>query len=97
MFKDMLGESFDILQKFAPTLASAIGSPAAGTLTMFAINLLANAFGVPAANLGSALSTSHDVSDRLSQLEDLFGDFFRDSRGQLKTPSTIEVKISWND
>lgn len=97
MFKEMLGESFALLEKFAPSIASAIGSPAAGTATMFGLNLLSSAFGVPANNLGSALTTSHDCSDRLCQLEETFGQWFKNNSGQIRLPSTVEIKISWND
>lgn len=96
-FKEVLGDSFSILEKLAPTIATAIGSPVAGTAAMFGLNLLSNAFGVPPHGLSNALSTSPDASDRLTKLESTFSDWFKANNGGARWPSSVEIKITWND
>ena len=96
-FKEILGDSFAILEKFAPTIAGAIGSPVAGTAAMFGLNLLSDAFGVPAHNIGSAINANPDAADRLGKLEATFSDWFKANNGGIRWPQSVEIKITWGE
>jgi len=46
MFKDFLGKAFPVIEKFAPTVAGALISPAVGSETALALALLSEAFNI---------------------------------------------------
>lgn len=76
MFKEILGEAFPIIQKVAPVIAGAVGSPVAGAAAMLGVNLVANAFGISNRDihkLGDAILSNPDADNRLTELEGSFG------------------------
>jgi hypothetical protein len=100
MFKEILGEAFPIVQRVAPIIATALGSPIAGSATMFGLNLLASAFGVNPSNIKSlenAIVTDPDAESRLGDLESQFSDWFQSNAHKFKMPlkAEINVKLEW--
>lgn len=102
MFKEILGDAFPIIEKFAPIIGSALGSPAAGTAAGYLINLVANAFGVNISDirkLAPAILGDDRAGEKLSDLEFTFADWIQNaSRNfQLKLPQKIELnlKVEW--
>jgi len=102
MFKDILGDAFQTIEKFAPTIGHALGSPMAGAAAGYLINLVANAFGINPANirdLAPAILQDSHAGDKLADLEYTFSDWIKNaSRNfQLKLPKTadIHIKIEW--
>jgi hypothetical protein len=58
-------EALKIIEKAAPMVATALGSPVAGIV----VSLLENAFGVPAEGLTAAIAGNADASVKLKALE----------------------------
>lgn len=101
MFKEILGEAFPVIQKFAPIIAGAIGSPAAGVASSFAFNLIASAFGLnPGAKDAGNLILSHpQTEETLTNLENTFSEWFKNNSEQFRMPSSVEinVKLNWSE
>lgn len=93
MFKEILGDAFPLLEKYAPMVASTLGSPIAGSATAFVLNSLRTSFGIndpDISKLGAAIVSSNDACDILSQLES--------NLKNIRLPSSIEIniKLAWN-
>jgi hypothetical protein len=100
MFKEILGNAFPIIEKVAPVIASALGSPFNGAAAMFGINLLAHAFGINPSNvneLSDAILSHPDSHDKLSRLEDCFAEWFENNQQYFKLPTKAEfnIKLEW--
>lgn len=96
MFKEILGESWPVLQKVAPVIASAIGTPAAGSAAIVGMNLLANALGINPANInqiGPAILSHPDSNEVLSSLESRFSEWFKSYVPTLRMPTSLEINI----
>ena len=101
MFKELLGDAFPIIQRIAPAIASALGSPIAGGATLAAVNLLSNAFGISpekVGNLGDAISNDPKAEITLAALESNFSSFFKANNLNIKMPATVEIniKLAWD-
>ena len=78
MFKDLLGDIFPIIEKAAPILATALGSPIAGSASVIALNLLASAFGIninDANKLSTAIYADPDAAIKLKEVEEKYASF----------------------
>jgi hypothetical protein len=100
MFKDILAEVFPIIQKVAPTFATALGSPGAGLATTFALSMLAKEFGVNPGDvhqLVTCISGDPDCNSKLSNIESEFSGWIKNSGLQITPPSKIEMslKLEW--
>lgn len=101
MFKEVLADVFPLIEKFAPTVANALGSPWAGAVSIGVLNLLGNAFGVNPAdpkNLCTHIQATSDAEGILSQLEFNFADWIKSSNVQFKMPNKAElnIKLEWD-
>ena len=101
MFKEILGEAFPVLQKIAPVIANAVGTPTAGSAAIIGMNLLANALDLNPANLnqiGPAILANPDANNILASLEDRFAGWFKSYVPTLKMPISLEinVKMTWD-
>lgn len=97
MFKELLGEAFPIIEKTAPIMASVLGSPIAGTATLWGLDLLSAAFGInpsDPAKLKEAVLQNPNSYNMLNTLEG----YFKSNFPQLKAPSKAEInlKIEWD-
>lgn len=102
MFKDLLGEAFPVIEKFAPTIATVLGSPLAGTATYVAMNALRSAFNLKDAapsQIVSEISSNSQSESILKNMENNFAEMFKNSGILVKMPSSIEInlKMSWEN
>lgn len=102
MFKEILGDAFPLIEKFAPVIGNALGSPLGGAAVGYLINILANKFGIDASdikNLAPAILGDEEAEDKLADLEYTFGDWVKNSSRnfQLKLPQKAEItiKVEW--
>lgn len=100
MFKEILGDAFPVIEKFAPLIASAIGTPAAGSATLLGMHLLASAFNINPANtqnFGHEIVNNPDAQNILQTLESQYGDTFRTALAKMPMPSNLEInlKVTW--
>lgn len=82
MLKDIFGEAFPILEKFAPLLAGAVGSPGASFGTAVALNVLARAFDLPPNELGQikeAIVSDPEAQNKLETIEGNFSNWFKNN------------------
>lgn len=96
MFKDLLGIAFPIIEKFAPTLASAIGSPVSGMAASWGISILAKAFGIDEKNIAmlpQAIANDDTSHLTLQKIEEDFGKWYKNNNGFFVMPSSMEVNI----
>ena len=80
MFKDVLGDAFPLIEKFAPLIATAVSSPAAGAATMIGLNLLANAFGIKPSSLdklGDSIVGDPNCEKKLCALHNQYEEWFK--------------------
>jgi len=97
-FKDILSAVLPVIEKSAPAVASAIGSPIAGIGMNFAMSLLSNVFDVKPTDvhtLPDIMSNDPDVHDKLSQVEEQFKHYFVNSP-QMPSVAEINVKLVWD-
>lgn len=102
MFKQILQDIFPILEKVAPTFATALGSPIAGVASTFALSILANKFGLnpkDVAKLPEVINADPECNDKLCEIENTFADWFKNNAQQIKSPSKAEinVKVEWDN
>lgn len=102
MFEKILGEAFPLIQQYAPVIATALGSPVAGTATVLGINLLSHAFGIKpnqVDTLEKTIMNDPEATNRLSNLEAIFSEWFKSHENQIRMPSKVEmnIKLEWND
>lgn len=101
MFKELLADAFPVIEKFAPAFASAISGPMVGLASKFALDLIANAFGIPPADLpalSNAIISDPKAPDCLSELEAKFGDWFKlFKNARMPSKAEFNVKLEWND
>jgi hypothetical protein len=72
MFRNILDDVFPVIEKVAPVLATVLGSPVAGVATSLGLNLLADKFGVPHAdmqNLQDAIKNDPQSESKLSEID----------------------------
>jgi hypothetical protein len=97
MLKELLGEAFPLIEKFAPSVATLLGSPIAGAATSGAIAMLNLVFGgkeeSTVANLATLVSQHPEVESKLKVIESFFSGLTQITG----TPSNFEfsLKIGW--
>jgi hypothetical protein len=99
-FKEVLSDVYPIIEKYAPTLATALGSPLSGMAAVFGANIIANAFGVnvnDVKRLPEIIGSDLDAKEKLCSLEETFSSFFQNASNNFKMPNHLEVtvKASW--
>lgn len=95
MFKELLKDAWPLIEKGAPILAGALGSPVAGIGASLAINMLGSAFGVNPNNIDELKNAiiNHPLSnDLLADVENGFSVFFKN---RLPLKAEINVKLEW--
>jgi hypothetical protein len=99
MFKEIFAEAFPVIEKLAPSIAGAIGSPVASAATMFGINLLGNALNVNPVNVrdvAQAVLTDPDAQGKISDLETMFAQWFKGHQCfKMPAKAEINVKLEW--
>jgi hypothetical protein len=96
MFNIVLKDILPLIQYSAPIIASALGSPIAGT----AISLIAKAFDGDSSDVPGLVSKvlgDSNASDKLKELDTLHGDWISSLLGKIRYPSEIEfnLKVKW--
>jgi len=97
--KELLNDAFPIIQKFAPSIAGAIGGPV-GFALGYLIPILASAFGAHPSNIKELISNIVSdplAADKLDKIDREHGDWFctlSDNFDRL-TSAEINVKLSW--
>lgn len=100
MFKEILGDAFPIIQRFAPFISLALSNPLAGELTSFGLNLLSNAFGVnpnEVQKLSESILSTQDPSSLLSNAEKEFTNWFKLNNIRLPNKLEFNIKIEWDN
>lgn len=95
MFKEILGDAFPIIEKFAPILASVLGSPASGFIANVALKAVAKKFDIHdlvSDALPKAITSDPDAEHKLCQLEQMASQFFKEHN--IPIPSHIEVNLT---
>lgn len=99
MFKEILGDAFPLIEKLAPAFASALTSPMGGAITLTAINLLSNAFGLnpkEVKKLGETIVNDPDSDSILENLEETFSALIRQNWNlKMPTKAEITIKLEW--
>lgn len=97
--KELLGEAFPIIAKFAPTIAGALGGQM-GFAAGYIIPILANAFDAHPTDLKSLISNivnDPNTQTKLQNIEDEHCDWLcttLDSIGNL-SEAEINIKLKW--
>lgn len=99
MFKEILGEAFPFIEKFAPSIATVIASPIAGSLSALALQMIGHALGVssdPSA-IRERIAQNPECEGVLSQLESTFGDYIKNAHFTIKMPikAELNLKLEW--
>jgi len=99
MFKEVLGEAFPFIEKFAPSIATVIGSPIAGSLSALALQMIGHALGVSSDPnvIREHIVQNPDCQGVLSQLESTFGEYVRNAHFTIKMPikAELNLKLEW--
>lgn len=96
--KDMLGEAFPILEKFAPDIAAGIGGPV-GIALSAALPLLGKAFGSGAGDLpglAAAIVGDPNVQEKLAALNEEHATWMANFTKEFPFPSSAEINIKLN-
>lgn len=101
MFSEILKAAFPIIEKTAPVLAGALGSPLAGMGANFAISLLSSKFGIKPKDiedLSHSILNDPNAEDKLTELEETFAHWFATNTSKIPLPSNAElnIKVNWN-
>lgn len=97
--KELFSDSLPIIEKFAPSVGTAIGGPV-GIAAGYAIPLLASAFGSKPSNIreiASKILTDADAQSKLEEIEHEHGDWIctlTDSLGNLSR-AEIHINLEW--
>lgn len=93
-FKDLLYDVLPVIEKTAPTIATALGSPAAG----IAIKVLCDSFGCSPNDIPNLIKNINEDSDSLTKINNAEGDYLQKiaglfaSRFPLKASMTINLE-----
>lgn len=101
MLQELLKDVFPLIQKSAPTIASALGSPALGIPAMWALSLIGNKFGIDVQHtdpqeLVKVMTSDPQCTDKLCQLENHFAEWFKGSEIKI-SEAEVNIKIKFSN
>lgn len=102
MFKELLHDSWPIIEKFAPSVSTALGSPFGGIATKFGLDLLGASFNLNTPDitqLGSSILQDPNADIKMGFVESMFVEWFKNNSNQIKMPSKAEIniKLEWSN
>ena len=93
MFKEILGDAFPLIEKFAPAIATAVATPTAGLATAVGMHLLGVAFGIQPGNADALKDAIMHNPEQLGSLNEKFVKYFQFVR--MPAEAELNIKLKW--
>ena len=91
-FKDLLHDVLPVIEKTAPTIATALGSPAAG----IAVKVLCDSFGCSNNDIPNLISNIQQDSDANSKITNAEGDYLQKIAGLFASRFPLKASLTIN-